>query len=71
MTTQTCLDACRRALDRQRQSWPQPTTPRPSLAQLMQWDEEGYALATDDCPVEPDGTCPHGHPSWLLWEGMI
>ena len=27
--------------------------------------------ATDGCFVEPDGVCPHGHPSILLAKGMI
>lgn len=27
--------------------------------------------ATDGCIVEPDGMCPHGHPSWLVRLGLI
>ena len=27
--------------------------------------------ATDGCIVEPDGHCPHAHPSWLLKLGLI
>lgn len=27
--------------------------------------------ATDGCPTEPDGVCQHGHPSWLLYLGII
>ncbi len=29
------------------------------------------ALCEDGCEVEPDGTCPHGHPPVLLAEGLI
>ncbi len=47
------------------------TTKQPSIATLMRWDEEGYCKATDGCRVEPDGTCQHGKPSWLLVMGMI
>ena len=41
------------------------TESRPSTEQLMEMEFEGYR-ATDGCTVEPDGTCPHGHSSWLL-----
>ena len=27
--------------------------------------------ALDGCSVEPDGWCPHGYPSVLLWLGLI
>jgi hypothetical protein len=43
----------------------------PDLETLMAWEEEGYCEATDGCVVEPDGTCPHGHHSWLLELGLI
>ena len=29
------------------------------------------ALCSDGCQVEPDGHCPHGHPSLLVALGMI
>jgi hypothetical protein len=29
------------------------------------------ACCEDMCQVEPDGTCPHGHPSVLLALGVI
>jgi len=29
------------------------------------------ACCDDGCEVEPDGHCPHGHPSVLLQMGMI
>ena len=44
---------------------------RPSLATMEKWMENGVAKATDGCRVEPDGHCPHGHPSWLLQLGLI
>jgi hypothetical protein len=33
--------------------------------------EEHGSEATDGCWVEPDGICPHGHPSWLLYFGLV
>lgn len=45
---------------------------KPSDEEIESWimgDEN--ARATDDCEVEPDGTCPHGCKSWLLVLGMI
>lgn len=49
-----------------------PKPPRvPSLKTLEKWMDTGVAKATDGCRVEPDGTCPHGKPSWLLRLGMI
>jgi hypothetical protein len=26
---------------------------------------------SDGCEVEPDGTCQHGHPTWLRRAGLI
>lgn len=53
-------------------SWPEPTAEAPEIEDLMAWvDEEGGCEATDGCWVEPDGVCPHGHPSWLLAWAMI
>ena len=43
----------------------------PDLETLMTWSDEGYCEATDGCVVEPDGTCNHGCPSWLLELGLI
>ena len=47
------------------------TTDIPSLEQLEEWSDDGIAEATDGCSVEPDGTCEHEHPSWLLAMGFI
>ncbi len=44
---------------------------RPSLEQLQEWEADGVCEATDGCPVEPDGYCPHGHPSWLIKLGYL
>ncbi|MBE3118073.1 MAG: hypothetical protein IMZ50_04855 [Candidatus Atribacteria bacterium] len=45
--------------------------PGPSAVQVIEWMEEGGAEATDGCWVEPDGTCEHGCPSWLIEMGLI
>jgi hypothetical protein len=45
---------------------------RPSLEELhRQLEEDGGGAATDGCFVEPDGSCDHGQPSWLLALGRI
>lgn len=50
---------------------PPPTIEEPDeddlLRQLMDavTDEESSFETSDGCMVEPDGTCPHGHPTWL------
>ena len=43
----------------------------PSLKTLEKYSNDGIAKATDGCRVEPDGTCQHGHKSWLLQLGYI
>ena len=49
-----------------------PTPQRePSVKTMERWMNDGVAKATDGCRVEPDGTCPHGQPSWLLKLGLI
>jgi hypothetical protein len=52
-------------------TWPEPTTEAPEIELLIAWEADGGCEATDGCWVEPDGTCPHGHPSWLLYWLMI
>ena len=45
---------------------------RPSLEELQrQVEEDGGCEATDGCFVEPDDSCEHGQPSWLLVLGVI
>ncbi len=48
-----------------------PVVEPPDLETLMAWEAEGFCEATDGCIVEADGTCPHGHRSWLLELGFI
>ncbi|WP_037898470.1 hypothetical protein [Streptomyces sp. NRRL S-920] len=43
----------------------------PSIEQMQSWMSDGGAEARDGCWVEPDGTCEHGSPSWLLAIGVI
>jgi len=43
----------------------------PDIETLQEWMDEGFCEATDGCPVEPDGECEHGCPSWLVVLGMI
>lgn len=40
--------------------------PTPSHEELEYWIFDGVSESTDGCQVEPDGTCEHGHKSWLL-----
>lgn len=51
--------------------WPEPTTEEPDLETLAEWMEDTLCEATDGCIVEHDGVCPHGHPSWFLYLGLI
>ena len=45
----------------------------PDVETLIAWEAEGgcEAACPHHCWVEPDGTCPHGNPSWLLRLGLI
>jgi hypothetical protein len=49
----------------------EPCDAPPTLATMERWSDNGIARATDGCRVEPDGTCCHGHKSWLLVMGCI
>lgn len=51
--------------------YPTPTEPEPSDDELEEMACDSMVEATDGCTVEPDGTCEHGHPSWLLHLGLI
>ena len=51
--------------------YPAPTEDEPELEELEEWMSESGCEATDGCWVEPDGHCPHGHPSWMLYLGYI
>lgn len=54
----------------EQQSPPEPVPP-PSMDELEAMVMDGDCYATDGCPVEPDGVCPHGCKSWLLVYGLI
>lgn len=43
-----------------------PICKPPSTTTLEKWDNEGGCKSLDGCWVEPDDTCEHGKPSWLL-----
>lgn len=46
--------------------YPKPTTEQPNEDTLMEWYGDSGCESTDGCWVEPDGTCEHGYPSWML-----
>jgi hypothetical protein len=48
-----------------------PTVAQPDIDELEEMAMDGVVNATDGCRVEPDGTCPHGHVSWMLYLGLI
>jgi hypothetical protein len=45
----------------------------PDVETLIAWEAEGgcEAACPHHCWVEADGTCTHGHPSWLIKLGLI
>ena len=44
----------------------------PSIPTMEKWVSNGVARAVDGCRgVEPDGTCEHGSPSWIMALGWI
>jgi hypothetical protein len=51
----------------------EPELKPPDVETLIAWEAEGgcEAACPHHCWVEPDGTCPHGNPSWLLRLGLI
>ena len=53
------------------QRWPTPTTEPPDDDELREMVFDSVCSATDGCDIEPDGICQHGHPSWLLFLGLI
>lgn len=44
-----------------------------SRAAINNWSRRSAvpALCPEGCKVEPDGECPHGHPSALLHSGLV
>ena len=51
----------------------EPKLRPPDVETLIEWEFEGgcEAACPHRCWVEPDGTCTHGNPSWLLRLGLI
>lgn len=43
----------------------------PEFEEFEHWVCDSVCDATDGCEIEPDGTCEHGHDSWLLVAGLI
>ena len=52
-------------------AWPTPTSEEPDAETLEALWLTGRSIATDGCPVAPNATCVHGHPSWLLRLGFL
>ena len=48
-----------------------PTVDEPTFDELERMAFDGVVEATDGCMVEPDGTCPHGHVSWMIYLRVI
>jgi len=45
---------------------------QPTYATLERWMMDGVARAIDGCSgIEPDGTCSHDQPSWLVALSLI
>lgn len=42
------------------------TVKAPSIRALEKYSDNGICPTPDGCRVEPDGTCEHGLPSWML-----
>lgn len=43
----------------------------PSIKTLEKYSDDGVAKTPCGCRVEPDGTCVHGNPSWMIIQGVI
>lgn len=43
----------------------------PSMKTLTKQMFDGICKTPDGCNVEPDGTCQHGYPSWLIILGIM
>ncbi len=43
----------------------------PDPEDMADWLNDGGAECPDGCWVEPDGTCEHGQPSWLIVYGIL
>ena len=47
------------------------TAKMPSISRLERYSYDGVCPTPCGCRVEPDGTCEHGVPSWMLVGGFI
>ena len=54
-------------------NYPKPECNEPSIDELMEYAQDGGCTTScaEECWVEPDGECEHGHPSWMLRMGLI
>lgn len=53
-------------------AYPAPTSLEPNFVALAGQLIDACAEATDGCfPLEPDGVCEHGHPTWLRRRGVV
>ncbi len=43
----------------------------PCQKTLERWMNDGGCESLDGCWTEPDSSCEHGQPSWLMAMGMI
>ena len=64
------VDSCLKC-HRKRGEKHKATMKAPSVKTMEKWMSDSKCKATDGCWVEPDGTCPHGHGSWMLRLGYI
>lgn len=57
--------------------YPKPTVPVPGEDIVLEMlraavlDTETHFETSDGCEIEADGTCCHGHPTWLVRFGLI
>lgn len=52
--------------------YPEPTETQPTDAEVEAMLFDLDCRASDGCDgVDPDGTCCHRHPSWLLRLGLV
>jgi hypothetical protein len=66
-----CGRTSARTGERETGKGPRRMNDTPSIEQMEQWMSEGGCEATNGYWVEPDGTGPHGKPSWQLHLGPI
>lgn len=49
-------------------AYPEPLVNQPSVDMILLMMAGQIAVeSTDGCTCDPDGVCPHGHPSWLVF----